>query len=365
MFDIFTPATAAFGLEAAHQISLLLAGEVAGKHVPTFPVHAPALIFEVDSTEIASQLKRVLRGLYPGLHPVRLAHAIGTDRQTVEDLTLEALDRGGQYDLRTVLYVPRLGKAVSFEELHEVMAHLRAPEGCPWDREQTHASMRSGMLEEAYEVLDAIDAGDIDALREELGDLLLNVLMQAQIAAENGEFTIADSLHGINTKLVRRHPHVFGDLEVNGTEAVLQNWEKLKAEERKTKGQAEKSLLDGISKSLPALAQAAEYANRAARVGFEWPDIRDALAKVDEELAEVHAAEAPADRQDEIGDLLFAVANLARWYDVDPESALRQAGLRFRQRFGYIEAAARNSGRPVNELQIDEMLALWAQAKLI
>jgi tetrapyrrole methylase family protein/MazG family protein len=208
-----------------------------------------------------------------------------------------------------------------------------------------------------------MDAEDVDGMREELGDLLLLILLHTQIASDDGEFTIADVLSGVNTKIVYRHPHVFGDFKVKDQQHLLQNWERLKAQERLENGKADLSLLDGVSLALPALAQAEKYQQRAARVGFDWPDVQGVLDKLEEELQEVHQAEGGEARAAEIGDLLFAVANLARWYKVEPESALREANARFRQRFAFIERAARAQGRAVSDLSLDEMEALWQQAK--
>ncbi len=215
----------------------------------------------------------------------------------------------------------------------EVVAHLRSPEGCPWDREQTHQSLRSDLLEETFEALTALDTGDPVHIREELGDMILLILLHTQIAAEDGEFTVADVLRGIHTKIVRRHPHVFGDLKLNEQGEILANWERLKEAERQENGNREGSILDGVALALPALVQAQIYQKRAARVGFDWPDIQGVLDKMKEELEEVHAAEDEAHRSMEVGDLIFAVVNLARWYKVDAESALREANARFRKRF--------------------------------
>jgi len=240
---------------------------------------------------------------------------------------------------------------------------LRAPEGCPWDREQTHLTLRADLLEETYEALAALDAADSQALREELGDLLLLILLHTQIASDDGEFTIVDVLRGVNTKIVHRHPHVFGDVEAADAGAVLKNWERLKAEERALQGKHEASLLDGVSLVLPALVQAEQYQKRTRHVGFDWPDVQGVRAKLDEELHELDAALGQAEQSSEIGDLLFSVVNLARWFHLDAESALREANARFYKRFSSIEAAARSQGRAVSDLSLDEMEALWQLAK--
>jgi tetrapyrrole methylase family protein/MazG family protein len=262
-----------------------------------------------------------------------------------------------------VLYLPALAHEASFEAFQEIIAHLRAPDGCPWDREQTHTSLRPYLLEEAYEVLSALDEGDPAAMREEFGDLLLQVVLHAQIAAESGEFNMADVLRGIHVKIVQRHPHVFGDVQLEGSQAVLQNWERLKEKERVASGDHKTSMFDGIARALPALSQAEEIQRRAARVGFDWPEIQGVIAKVHEEMGEVHDAADPESRAAEIGDLLFAVVNLARWYGVDAESALREASTRFRKRFAYIEQSAKDQGRSISDLSLDEMETIWQEAK--
>jgi tetrapyrrole methylase family protein/MazG family protein len=250
------------------------------------------------------------------------------------------------------------------ESFQEVVARLRAPDGCPWDREQTHLSLRKYLLEETYEALQALDAQDPEALREELGDLMLQIVLHAQIAAEDGEFTLADILRGINQKIVRRHPHVFGEVKVTGVEGVLVNWQKLKDQERVENGvNAAKGMLDGVPAILPALSQAQELQDRAARVGFDWSDIDPVIAKVFEELEEVRVAATAEDRWAELGDLLFAVVNLVRWHKVDAESALRGTNSKFRRRFAYIEEQARAAGRSLSDMTLAEMDVWWEEAK--
>ncbi len=306
------PTLSALGLDPFPHTTLIDALELAVSHVPLFPTSAPALIAQVHSREIASQVKLTLLSLYPDEHPVMLVHAAGTSQQSVEQLKLYQIDRDKKIGLLTALYLPPLCKQTSFEAFLEVVAHLRAPEGCPWDREQTHRSLRDDLLEETYEALTALDTEDVDGMREEFGDLILLILLQTQIASDEGEFTIADVLKGINTKIVRRHPHVFGEVKLSDDYAVLTNWERLKAEERQENGKAEKSLLDGVALALPALVQAQIYQKRAARVGFDWPDVSGVLDKLHEELGEVDSAPDENERAMELGDLLFATVNLAR-----------------------------------------------------
>ncbi|NUM48535.1 MAG: nucleoside triphosphate pyrophosphohydrolase, partial [Anaerolineales bacterium] len=252
-----------------------------------------------------------------------------------------------------------------FESFQEVVARLRAPDGCPWDRKQTHHSLRPYLIEEAYEALDALDAEEPTKLAEEMGDLLFQIVIHAQIAAEEGEFTMADVVRGISTKLIRRHPHVFGDVKVDGVDGVLVNWEKLKAEERAAKGEGAKSILDGVPIAFPALAQSAAYQQRAARVGFDWPDVEGVFAKIAEELEEIRTAPDAVSRAGEIGDLLFVITHLANWYGVNPEDALRETNARFRGRFAHIENSARAQGRDVAQLSVEEMNVLWEEAKKI
>jgi len=243
------------------------------------------------------------------------------------------------------------------------MAHLRSPEGCPWDRDQDHLTLRPYLLEEAYEVLEALDAGDVDALREELGDLLLQVVFHTQVAIDQGEFRMPEVIGYINRKLIHRHPHVWGDVSVNDSSDVARNWEAIKQQERRDNGKARQSLLDGVSRALPALAQAYNYQERAARVGFDWEQIEPVIDKIREEIDEIRAAPDPEQRAGEIGDLLFALVNWIRWMGVEPETALREANRRFYRRFHYIEQAAERTGRALSQMSLAEMDALWDEAK--
>ena len=357
------PVLSALGVDPFPQTTLMDALELADLHVPPFSPSTPAIIAQIHSKVVANEVKLTLMSIYPDDYPVELVHAAGTGEQIVERLLLYEIDRSPRIGLLTALYVPPLPPSTSFEAFQEVIAHLRAPNGCPWDRKQTHQTLRSHLLEEAYEVLTALDADDPNAMREEFGDLLLQIVLHAQIASEYGEFTMQDVLTSIHDKIVRRHPHVFGDLKVKDVDGVLHNWEKLKAAERAENGKAEASLLDSVALTLPALVQALEYQDRAARVGFEWPEINGVYDKVAEEIAEVQAADSEAARAAEVGDLLFAVVNLARWLKVDPESSLRETNQRFRLRFGGIESAARARGKTVADLSPDEMEAVWQAFK--
>jgi tetrapyrrole methylase family protein / MazG family protein len=357
------PTFTALGVDAFPQTALVDALELAVLHHPPFPASAPALIAQIHSPAVASEVKLILMAEYPDDHPVRLVHAAGTVNTKVIDLPLFKMDREPGVGLLTSLYVPALAEDASFEAFQEIVAHLRAPEGCPWDREQTHQSLRSHLLEEAFEVLAALDADNPDAMREEFGDLLLQIVLHAQIASEYGEFNMSEVISGIHSKLIRRHPHVFGDMVVKDKETVLENWEKLKASEREFSGKKGQSILEGVALALPALVQADEYQQRAARVGFDWPNALEVLDKVSEEISEIQQANSAEEREAELGDLLFAIVNLSRWLEVDAESALRASNARFRRRFAYIEVTASEQGRQLSDLTLEEMDALWKAAK--
>ncbi len=361
------PALSALGIDPLPHLAIIDALELAAAHVPSFPPDAPALIAQLYSKEVANDVKLTLMEVYPDQHPARLVHAAGTSQQLVEDLPLHAIDQSASIGLLTSLYLPPLEKGTSFEAFQEIIAHLRAPNGCPWDREQTHQTLRTNLLEETYEALAALDGDDPTHMREEFGDLLLQITLHAQIANEYGEFNINQLIKGIYDKIVRRHPHVFGDWKVAGVENVLQNWEKLKAAERREyeeeSGGKQKGLLDGVEPTLPALAQAQELQARAARVGFDWPNTHGVVDKINEECQELMKAEDLVAQSDELGDLLFAVVNLARHYGVDAESALRETDSRFRMRFAHIEQSALRLGKSVNDLSLDEMESYWQEAK--
>lgn len=243
------------------------------------------------------------------------------------------------------------------------MTRLRGPDGCPWDREQSLSDLKPFVIEEAYEVVDAIDRDDRRSLLEEVGDLLLEAVFIAEITREEKSFDIYDSITAIHDKLVRRHPHVFGDVEAGDAEQVLVNWEKLKNEERKAEN---KSVLAGVPQSLPALLKASRLTAKAARVGFDWRRTEDVFDKIDEELAELREAVGKADTasaEEEIGDLLFTIANIARKLEINPEEALQSTNRKFMRRFESMESAVRASGRNLDELSLEEMDRLWDDAK--
>jgi tetrapyrrole methylase family protein/MazG family protein len=301
--------------------------------------------------------------VYPDDHAVQLVHGAGTSNAVVEKILLYELDRSTHVGLQTTLYLPPLEENTSFEAFQEIVAHLRAPEGCPWDKEQTHQTLRPFLVEEAYEVVSALDADDPDAMREELGDLLLQIVLHAQIGSELGEFGMAEVLSGINEKLVRRHPHVFGDLSLDDAEKVVQNWERLKSAERETAGNELANALEGVSLSLPALFQAQTYQGRASRAGFDWQVVAGVKEKITEELAELDSAGSHEEREIELGDLLFSIVNLARWMGIDAETALRSANNRFRDRFAAVERSARKANKSLSDYSMEELEALWEAVK--
>lgn len=357
------PVFSALGIDPLPHTAIVDAFDFISAHVPSFPPDAPAMIVQIHSKALASNVKLTLMEAYADDHPIHLVHMAGTPHALVEQLPLYELDRSEHIGLLTSLYLPPLVKGTSFESFQEIIAHLRAPDGCPWDREQTHQSLRPHLLEETYEVLTALDVGEPADICEELGDLLLQIVLHTQIASEEGTFCMPDVIYGIYSKIVNRHPHVFGDIHLDDADSVLRNWEHLKAVERENNGQAKSSLLDGIAPALPALSQAQTYQKRAARVGFDWEDMRGVVDKVVEEVEEIRQASSDQARAAEFGDLLFALVNFARWLDIDAESALREANIRFRKRFGYIENAAREQKRTLADLSLDEMETLWQLSK--
>ena len=246
-----------------------------------------------------------------------------------------------------------------FDTFVAIIARLRGTGGCPWDREQTHQSLRENLLSECYEVLEALDSGETEKLQEELGDLLLQIVLQAQIATDNSEFVIGDLIKGIAEKIIRRHPHIFGSKKVKDADEVMHNWESLKREER----EAGASILTSVPKVMPALAYALEIQRRVARVGFDWENLDGVIDKLVEEVKEYKAAQNQAEKAQEYGDLLFTLANIARREGVDPETALREVNGRFYRRFTYMEKLCHERGLSFDKLSFDEKNDLWEEAK--
>ncbi len=251
-----------------------------------------------------------------------------------------------------------------FNRLVEIMKRLRGPDGCPWDKEQTSITLKPYLIEEAYEVIDAIDNQDDTNLTEELGDVLLQVVFHAQIATEENRFTIEDVAQSISDKLVRRHPHVFGNVEAETADQVVQNWEAIKAQEKEGETD-QKSALSGIPRHLPALLRAYQIQKKAARVGFDWDKTEEVIQKVEEEVQELRHAHTQQEKQEEFGDLLFSLVNLARFLQIDPEEALTQTIAKFQNRFAYIETELKKRGLTPQDTTLKEMDILWEKAKHI
>lgn len=358
------PTLSALGIDALDGLQLFDAIEIAAYLYPPINPDVPVLLGQVYSRMLAGELKSPLMSIYPAGHPAVLVHAAGEANQQVERLALYEIDRSEMIDHLTSLYLPALAAKGGLSTLAETVAVLRSPNGCPWDQEQTPASMRESFLEEAYEVISAIDADDSDNLREELGDLLYHIVMQAQMAAEGGDFTLTEAIAGIEAKLKRRHPHVWGDWQVNDTAEVLRNWEQLKQDEkRQHKAGESSSVLAGIPQALPALARSQKIQSKAAGTGFDWPEIDGVYEKINEEIAEVRSAGTPEAKSQELGDILFVIVNLARWLKVDAETALREANERFSRRFRQVEAFITERGLAWDSLTFAEMDALWEEAK--
>lgn len=354
------PTFRALSLDPFPELVLADALSMAGSQTPQTPPSSPVLIAQIYSRMVASDVKLTLMTTYPDDHPVRLVHGAGTDKEVVEDLPLYAVDHSEHLGLLSALFVPPLSPYTSFESFQEIIAKLRAPDGCPWDREQTHESLRPFLLEEAYETLDALDRQDMRGLEEELGDLLLQILLHAQIANEEGDFNIHHVLDGIGSKLVRRHPHVFADKKVSGVSGVLHNWEEIKAEERKDNGdKAMKGLLDGVPKALPALSQAGEIIERTRRVGFDHLISKGDPVYLINQIDNLVTAEAKAKLLEE---LLLGLSSLAYQNELDAESLLREALARFREQFGIMEASAIRRGESLVNLSKERKEGLWAQA---
>nr|BBH93856.1 hypothetical protein KTA_20550 [Thermogemmatispora argillosa] len=357
------------GLQIIDAVSLaaLRSDEVAGKVIPTTPLLVPHLY----NRRLASAVKLALGECYPDEWQVTLVRLSDQAQEAarLQHLALYELDRQPLADHLTTLYVPPVDALTALrhpETLRYLTMRLRRdPDGCPWDREQTHQTLVPFVLEETYEVVEALEENDMGKLAEELGDLLLQVYLHAEIARQEGHFSIGDVFEHINAKLIRRHPHVFGDVKVSSAGQVVQNWEAIKRAERQAAGQPvqEESLLDRVPLASPALTVAQEYQRRAAKVGFTYADMEGVLAKLSEELRELAQARSHEERQEEMGDLLFMVVRAANELNIDAEAALRQANRKFRRRFRLMEELARSEGRPLQERSREELRALWRRAK--
>jgi len=325
----------------------------------------------VYNRRIASAVKLALGELYPDEWTVKLVRASneGEGDETVVAMPLYELDRNSLPNHLSTLYVPPIEELTALrspETLRYITMRLRRePDGCPWDRKQTHQSLTRYVIEETYEVVEALEENDMEKLAEELGDLLLQVYLHAEIARQEGNFAIGDVFEHVNAKLIRRHPHVFGQTEVNGADQVVVNWEVIKQQERIAAGKdvQTESALDRVPQASPALMIAQEYQKRAAKTGFEFDNVQNLLKKVHEELQELQQAGTPEQQLDEMGDLLFIVAKVARWLHIDAEEALRHANRKFRQRFEAMEEMMRKEGRDYASYSSQEWIELWESAK--
>ena len=324
------------------------------------------VITQVFSPLVASELKLALMERLPDEAPVIVARHLGLPDESVTTVPLFELDRQAGFDHLTSVYAPPAstgGERFELDPLVKVMSRLRSPDGCPWDIEQSHATLRRYIIEEVYEVLEAIDEQDPTHLCEELGDLLLQIVFHARMAEEAGDFSMQDVVDTVTEKLIRRHPHVFGDISVQDAAEVIVNWDAIKRREKKEKA---KSALDGVPQGLPALLRANKLQMKAAKVGFDWDDVAPVWDKVAEELAELRQAAAngnPAEIEDELGDVVFAVVNLGRFLGVETEVALNRANNKFSRRFHQVEEMLRQQGRKWQELDLAQMDELWLAVK--
>ncbi|WP_338652219.1 nucleoside triphosphate pyrophosphohydrolase [Lysinibacillus sp. Y5S-8] len=325
------------------------------------------LIAQVYDTFSASEVKLTLMEKYDDEYPVTVVTAAGSAQEQIVTVPLYELDQSVEVNNLTTVYVPPVKSQEEalkdWTTFRQIIATLRGPNGCPWDQKQTHESLKKYLLEEAHEYLAAIDAEDDFAMIEELGDVLLQVFLHAQIGEDEGYFTLEDVLASISEKMIRRHPHVFGDVAVEDADDVVANWEAIKAEE---KGTSNKPLLDEEYRASSALQTAYNYQKRAAKVGFDWPDVDGAWDKFDEEWQEFRqevTKGSNASRLDEFGDVLFTLVNLARFYKLSPEEAMLHANEKFARRFGYVEEQVKISGKSFSNFTLEQLDAFWNEAK--
>ncbi|MFD9628723.1 bifunctional methyltransferase/pyrophosphohydrolase YabN [Peribacillus muralis] len=330
------------------------------------------IIGQVYDAFSASNVKLTLMEKLPDDYEVFIVTAAGSSQEKVTKCALFELDRQLELSNLTSVYVPPVTEEAlqyrEFSMLRQIIAQLRGPDGCPWDKKQTHESLKKYLIEEAYELIDSIDDEDDEGMVGELGDVLLQVMLHSQIGEDEGMFTIDDVIEGITAKMIRRHPHVFGDVEVHGEEDVMVNWQKIKADEKGSKAQVGHSILDGIEKSLPNLLRAEEYQKRAAKVGFDWDEVSEAWKKVKEEVQELEDELVTANFdikriQSELGDLFFALVNISRYYDIQAEEAVYNANRKFHQRFTYIEQCILKAGKKFEDHTLEELDAYWDEAK--
>ena len=326
------------------------------------------IIGQVYDQFVASEVKLTLMDVLPYDYEVYIVTAAGSKEELVQKVPLFELDREMKLSNLTSVYVPPVTDEAllykNFTKLRAIIAELRGPNGCPWDKKQTHASLKKYLIEEAYELIEAINEEDIDHMIEELGDVLLQVLLHAQIGEDDGYFTIDDVIEGLSEKMIRRHPHVFGEIEAETEAEVLKNWQDIKREE---KGHIEASLLDSIPISLPNLMAAEEIQKKAAKVGFDWQEVQPAWEKLKEELHEfeLEAEKMSGEMTLEYGDILFAFVNIARFYQINPEEALFQTNQKFKRRFSYVEKKVKESEKDFADYQLNELDEFWEEAKAL
>jgi tetrapyrrole methylase family protein/MazG family protein len=370
-------------IDATDLVSLR-SDEIVGKIIPTIPL----LVAHVYHRRQASAVKLALGECYPDEWPVKLVRSTGlapsetvgvqggdkpcpymTTDVTVIEMPLYEIDRNSLANHFNTLYVPPLGALDALripETLRYITMRLRRdPDGCPWDRQQTHQSLTRYVIEETYEVVEALEENDLEKLAEELGDLLLQVYLHAEIARQDGDFNIGDVFEHVSAKLIRRHPHVFGQIEVENAGQVVQNWEEIKRQERIDAGKDVQleSVLDGVPHASPALIMAQKYQKRAAKTGFDYKNLQAVLAKLTEELQELQEAATPEHQFEEMGDVLFMIARVARELNIDAEEALRSANRKFRRRFQAMERITRQEGRTFSSYNHDEWIKLWRRVK--
>lgn len=342
-----------------------------GADLPVSQLHPNQhlLIGQVYDRFVASDVKLALMEVYPDDYEVYLLDALGVEgKEQMVRIPLWELDRQTIFSNLTALYVPPTQEERilyrRFDFLADIIAILRSPDGCPWDQKQTHQSLRPYLIEETYEFLEALDGEDPDSMAEELGDILLQILLHAQIASEQGDFSIQDVVEHLTSKMIRRHPHVFGEKEASDAEQVVLNWEEIKKVEKESAGKSmPDSILDRIPKTMPLLLQAYEQNQRAAKVGFDWDQLDEVVDKLQEELQEFLQAETDSDREKEMGDLFFTLISISRFAKIHPELALQKAVSKFDQRFRYVEEQADQRGIKLKEATVEEMNQWWDEAK--
>ena len=326
------------------------------------------LIAQVYDSFSASEVKLTLMEKYPDDYPVTIVTAAGSKDEVLRTVPLHELDRSSEVNNLTTVYVPPAAEQTQrlkeWQTFRSIIAKLRSPEGCPWDREQTHESLSPFLIEEAHELLQAIQEGDDEAIADELGDVLLQVFLHAQIGQDNGYFQLEDVLESISGKMIRRHPHVFGDVTAENAAKVVANWQEIKAQEKP----ASESLLEGQERFSSSLTTSLNYQKKAAKVGFSWPDAAGAWDKFHEELQEFQqevAKGSKASQLDELGDLLFTLVNIARFFDLSPEEAMMQANRKFQTRFNYVEQQVKQGTGNFSDYTLEQLDEFWKQAKLL